>query len=60
MWCYERRRKKEESRDKNSPKAFGELKTVLLSGDLKASLRIAAEKSIHKMSSNEDEFLEGI
>ena len=32
----------------------------MLSGDLKASLRIAAEKSIHKMSSNEDEFLEGI
>ena len=25
MWCYEEERKKEESRDQNSPKAFGEL-----------------------------------
>ena len=26
MWCYEERRKKEESRNQNSPKTFGELK----------------------------------
>ena len=29
MWCYEEKKKKEESRNQNSPKTFGELKILI-------------------------------